>query len=174
RAPPGTAGSIEQPNPKADGPKARSNRPVRVEFPIVEVARTPAEEVMVRILLGSEDGLDQVKGPIVFPVFGRGRALCSVHGKELDKPDDLRRSLEFLCRACTGQVKGLNPGVDLLMAGDWDVVFDAESGSAPRGVVGLVPYATPHLSEPGPGSAGPRSPTPPALPAAVVDLVSST
>src|SRR5262249_21629164 len=89
---PRIAGRIELPKPTADGPQVRSELPVRVEFPIVEVARTPAEEVMVRLLLGSEDGLDQVKGPIVFPVFGRGRALCSVHGKELDKPDDLRRS----------------------------------------------------------------------------------
>jgi hypothetical protein len=166
---PRIAGRIELPRPTTDGPQVRSELPVRIEFPIVEVARTPAEEVLARILLGSEDGLDQVRGPIVVPVFGRGRALCSLHGKYLDKPEDLRRSLEFLCRACSCQVKELNPGVDLLMAGDWDLIFDAERGPVPRVVVGIVQSAAPHESATSPGPPEPRSPPPPGYTAAEIN-----
>jgi hypothetical protein len=171
---PRIAGRIELPKPTPDGPQVRSELPVRIEFPVVEVGRTPAEDVLVRILLGSEDGLDQVKGPIVFPVFGRGRALCSLYGNDLDKPEDLRRSLEFLCRACSCQVKELNPGVDLLMAGDWDVVFDAERGPAPREVVGVVPSAAPHEAATKPEPTEPRSPPPPGYAAAEINPGSAT
>jgi hypothetical protein len=129
---PRIAARIELPAPTADGPQVQSAIPVRVEFPVVEVARGPAEEPLVRMLLASEDGLDRVRGPIAFPVFGRGRALCSLHGDALVKPGELRQALEFLCRACSCQVKELNPGVDLLVTGNWDAIFDAEPGPQPR------------------------------------------
>ena len=125
---PRIAGGIELPARSDDGPQVQSELPLRIDFPVVEVSRCAEEEMLVRILLGSEDGLADVKAPIAFPVFGRGRALCSLHGKGLSDPTDLRRSLEFLCKACSCQVKELNPGVDLLMSANWDAVFDAERG----------------------------------------------
>jgi hypothetical protein len=131
---PPIAGRIELPARTADGPQVESELPLRVEFPVVEVPRTPEEEGLVRMLLGSEDGLDGVRGPIAFPVFGRGRVLCSLHGRDLEEAEVLRRSLEYLCRACSCQVKELNPGLDLLMAGNWDTVFAAERGPVPREV----------------------------------------
>jgi hypothetical protein len=129
---PRIAARIELPAPTADGPQVQSELPLRLTFPVVEIDRSPAESALVRMLLGSEDGLDHVKGPIAFPVFGRGRALCSLHGADLAKSDGLRQSLEFLCRACSCQVKELNPGVDLLLSADWETIFDAERGPAPR------------------------------------------
>jgi len=130
---PRLASRIDLPQPTAEGPQIRSELAQRMEFPVVEVSRK-SEELLARLLLGSEEGLDQVKGPIAFPVFGRGRALCSLHGKDLEKPGELQRSLEFLCRACSCQAKELNPGVDLLIAGNWDNIFEAEKGPAPREV----------------------------------------
>jgi hypothetical protein len=129
---PRIAARIELPARSAEGPQIKSDVPLRVAFPVVEVRREPQEELLVQMLVGSEDGLAAVRGPIVFPVFGRGRALCSLHGKDLEKPGELQRSLEYLCRACSCQVKELNPGVDLLIAGNWDSIFDAEKGPAPR------------------------------------------
>jgi hypothetical protein len=67
-------------------------------------------------------------------VFGRGRALCSLYGNDLKGPAELRRSLDFLCRACSCQAKELNPGIDLMIAGDWTVIFSAEEGPMPRSV----------------------------------------
>jgi hypothetical protein len=129
---PNIASAITLPPRTDDGPQVQSELPLRIDFPIVEVARGPEEEFLVRQLLGSEDGLVNVTGPITFPVFGRGRALCSLTGKALRDRAELGRSLEFLCKACTCQAKELNPGVDLLMTGNWDIVFDAERGPMPR------------------------------------------
>ena len=129
---PRIASRIELPAATEEGPQVQSVLPMRLDFPIVEVPATPAEEPLRRMLLASEDGLADVRGPIAFPVFGRGRALCSLHGKDLEKPGELHRSLEFLCKACSCQVKELNPGVDLLIVGNWESIFDAERGPMPR------------------------------------------
>jgi hypothetical protein len=129
---PHIASQIKLPAPTDDGPQVISELPLRIEFPVVEVARTPSEELFVRMLIGSEAGLSAVNGPIAFPVFGRGRALCSLHDKELRDPTELQRSMEFLCRECSCQVKELNPGVDLLITANWDIVFEAERGPQPR------------------------------------------
>jgi hypothetical protein len=137
---PRIARRIDLPRPTEDGPQVQSELPLWIDFPVVEVPRMPAEEILARILLRSEAGLGAVRGPIVFPVFGRGRALCSLHGKDLADPAELHRSLEFLCKACSCQVKELNPGVDLLIAADWDVVFDAERGPPARVVATKGPW----------------------------------
>lgn len=129
---PRIARGIKLPAPTDEGPQVASELPLRIEFPIVEVARTPGEDLFVRLLLGSEEGLPEVKGPIAFPVFGRGRALCSLHGKDLREPSELQRSMEFLCRECSCQVKELNPGIDLLLAANWDLIFEAKRGPQPR------------------------------------------
>lgn len=151
---PGVAAGIELPPRTEDGPQVMSELPMWVSFPIVEIARTPAEDTLVRLLLGSEDGLADVKGPIAFPVFGRGRALCSLHGKDLSDPAELRRSLEFICRGCSCQVKELNPGVDLLLTGNWDSIFDAERGPPAR-LIGAnhPPAAESHSASAGAASA---------------------
>lgn len=121
-----------------EGPQIKSDLPLLVAFPVIEVKRDAANDLLVRQLLNSEEDLAQVKSPIAFPVFGRGRALCSLHGKDLEKPAELERALDFLCRACSCQVKELNPGIDLLIHGDWSNIFDehrhvhVELGPPPR------------------------------------------
>jgi hypothetical protein len=128
---PAIAQRMELPKKTDDGPQVQSLIPLRIEFPVVEVARD-ADDVLTRILIGSEDGLDKVRGPIAFPVFGRGRALCSLSGADLQKPTQLQRSLDFLCHACSCQAKELNPGIDLLIAGNWEAILAAEAGPLPR------------------------------------------
>jgi hypothetical protein len=128
---PRLAGRIELPKKSDEGPQVTWDAPVRVEFPVIEVARTSTEEVFVQMLLGSEDGLKDVTGPIAFPVFGRGRALCSLHGRDLEKPSELQRSLEFLCKACSCQAKELNPGLDLLISTDWNAPPETISSAEP-------------------------------------------
>jgi hypothetical protein len=112
--------AVKLPEPTEEGPQLLSPIPLKVSFPVLRVSRTdPAERVFVRILLGSEDGAEEVQGPIVFPVFGRGRALCGLHGKDLNAKE-LEGVVQFLCGACSCQVKELNPGTDLLLAADWE------------------------------------------------------
>lgn len=127
-----------------EGPQIKSVLPLDVRFTVVELTRDGPDAMLANMLLNSEDELPSVKGPIAFPVYGRGRALCSLHGEALEKIDDLQRALDYVCRACSCQVKELNPGVDLLIEGDWDEIFFAELGPAPRetGAAGTSPVTT--------------------------------
>jgi hypothetical protein len=74
-------------------------------------------------VLATEEDLDKVKGPILMPVFGRGRLLCTVYGKDLN-PTQVTNVVRFLAGECTCQIKDLNPGVDLLIAADWADLLD--------------------------------------------------
>lgn len=129
---PKIASKITLPEQTKEGPQIKSALPLRIRFNVVEISRDDPEAMLAAMLLNSEDGLIEEKGPIAFPVYGRGRALCSLHGSDLVKPDELQRALEYVCRACSCQVKELNPGVDLIIHGDWDDIFEAEVGPAPR------------------------------------------
>lgn len=129
---PSIAANIKLPEQSKEGPQIKSALPLKIRFNVVEVSRDGPEAMLAAMLLNSEDGLSDVKGPIAFPVYGRGRALCSLHGTDLVKPDELQKSLEYVCRACSCQVKELNPGVDLVIQGDWEDIFDIQPGPAPR------------------------------------------
>ena len=65
----------------------------------------------------TEDG--QQANVMVFPVFGRGRALPPIDAEKLTEKW-LVDQLEFLTGACACTVKEQNPGVDLLMQYNWD------------------------------------------------------
>lgn len=96
-----------------DGP------PLRVEFSMLRVRRhDPAEQGLVAMLLGSEADLATLQEPLVFPVFGRGRAMLPLVGAGISQ-DNIRGSAAFLAGACSCQVKELNPGFDLLLTADW-------------------------------------------------------
>ncbi len=60
-----------------------------------------------------------MKGPVVVPVFGRGRALEVIPAADLTGSliEDLTL---YLSGPCSCQVKERNPGFDLLMATDWE------------------------------------------------------
>jgi len=76
------------------------------------------------MLLDSEDDLDKAKGPVVLPVFGRGRVLVGLEGESLTAKE-MTSSAKFLCGACSCRVKELNPGMDLLLTADWDALVEA-------------------------------------------------
>lgn len=121
---------IELPEQSTEGPQLRFALPLRVGFTVVRINRKdPQEEVFIPMLLNSEDELLTVTGPIAFPVFGRGRLLCSLQGTDLAK-ENLTSVVRFLCGACSCQVKELNPGVDLLIAADWLEILESLSVNA--------------------------------------------
>ena len=103
--------------------KLESSLPLRLSFTLLRVARADDESAFVRLLLGSDEDLVKVKGPVVFPVIGRGRMLVGLHGPQL-KPATIERWASFLCGGCSCQVKELNPGVDLLLTADWQRLLD--------------------------------------------------
>jgi hypothetical protein len=94
---------------------------VSYEFSILPVSRSdPKEKVFLEMLLKSEPDLDEYsEEPIVFPTFGRGRALFALVGEGINT-DNLREAIAFITGPCGCEIKMLNPGVDLLMAENWD------------------------------------------------------
>lgn len=75
---------------------------------------------LYRELMAVENDLHEFQDePMLFVVYGRGRALPPYIGKGIDY-DNLVEITEFITGACSCTVKDQNPGVDLLMAFDWE------------------------------------------------------
>lgn len=103
--------------------------PLRLAFSFLRLRRDdPAEQALVALLLGCESDLAASGEPLVFPVFGRGRALLPLVGAGISS-ENIRGSAAFLAGKCSCQVKELNPGFDLLIAADWAglLALDAKS-----------------------------------------------
>ena len=94
---------------------------VTYSFSTLSVSRSdPNEHMLLTLLLNSEPDLDEYANePMVFPVFGRGRALFTLVGEGITS-DNIRESIYFLTGPCGCEIKMLNPGVDILMAANWD------------------------------------------------------
>lgn len=137
--------AIQLPEQSRDGPQVRLPLPMVVRFGVLTLRRDdPRERHFVRLLLSSEEGLDKVEGSILLPIFGRGRLLGSLYGDDFTG-EQVREVARFLCRACSCQLKELNPGADLIIAADWDALF-AKMQAAP-------PVVTPKRVEPMPPTA---------------------
>lgn len=119
-----------------------------IRFSSVRVSRQdPAEKWFVESLLSVESDLrdEELLGqPMVFPIFGRGRALYALVGEGINA-DMIGQAAVFLTGACQCTVKADNPGVDLLIPVRWDDVIDVtepEAVSLPLvGLGGGVPLA---------------------------------
>jgi len=94
---------------------------LKIDFSVLRVSSTdPDERFLVEMLIRSEpDLLEYASEPMVFPVYGRGRILYSLVGKGITK-ENIAEACQFLVGPCSCQVKALNPGVDLLIAADWE------------------------------------------------------
>jgi hypothetical protein len=111
--------------------------PLKVAFSVLRVERsTAAEDLFCRLLL-NVDELQQPEGPVVFPVFGRGRALAALPGADIDA-DVLHHTATFLCGACSCEVKDLESGGDLLLSADWEALLSPPD-DAPGTVKASVP-----------------------------------
>ena len=65
------------------------------------------------------------------PIFGRGRALGLIGGNDLNA-DMLAEAATFLIGECSCQVKEMNPGIDILLAADWEAIVEDEKPRAPQ------------------------------------------
>lgn len=96
---------------------------LEIKFSTVRVSRSDAaEKWFIEMLLSIEPDLrdaELVDQAMVFPVFGRGRALYALVGEGIN-PDMIRDAATFLTGACQCTVKAENPGVDLLIPMPWD------------------------------------------------------
>jgi hypothetical protein len=93
--------------------------PLQLAFSSLRVPRSEAEGPLVQMLLRSEADLVERDDPMIFPVFGRGRALLPLVGAGITA-ENIANSAKFLVGACSCEVKELNPGFDLLIAAPWE------------------------------------------------------
>ncbi len=95
--------------------------PVRIAFSTIRISRsTPEEKGLISQLMQTEDDLlEESDKPMVFPVFGRGRALWAYIGAGINE-ENLAEAAQFLIGPCSCEIKNQNPGTDLLMAADWE------------------------------------------------------
>ncbi len=101
------------------GETGASQKKLKVVFSTLRLSRQNASEsVLVRMLLNTEDDLEATREPIVFPIFGRGRALYALVGRGINSAM-IDEAAGFLTGACSCIVKDENPGIDLLMSVDW-------------------------------------------------------
>jgi hypothetical protein len=130
------SGAIELPEGIGlPGSELHADVPLLLEFSTLEVmADDPREAALVAFLRRRVRGgtaVEPVAGPLVVPVFGRGRGLDVVPAERLDPPliGDLTR---YLCGACSCQVKEQNPGFDLPLTIDWDrALYGVDAAPAP-------------------------------------------
>ena len=94
---------------------------INYEFSVLPLSRSdPNELILLSLLCGSEPDLDEYSGePVIFPVFGRGRALYALVGEGINT-DNIREAIAFIVGPCGCEIKMMNPGVDLLLAANWD------------------------------------------------------
>ena len=107
--------------------------PVRIAFSVVRVPRDAAEQPLIQMLLRSEPDLAERSDPMVFPVFGRGRALLPLVGAGITARN-IHDSAAFLVGACSCEVKELNPGFDLLLAANWEGLLTQDGAPLPVAV----------------------------------------
>ncbi len=107
---PATAGAAEEP--------ALSASLLRVS------ADATAEQGLIGQLLMVEPGLKEELGtPMLFAVYGRGRAMQPFIGKGINE-HNLADAVRFLAGDCSCLAKEQNPGVDLCIAWDWEATAD--------------------------------------------------
>lgn len=107
----------------------------QLKLAVLKLSRTdPAEKWLVDSLLLVEPDLREdrfAKSPMVFAVYGRGRAMPPYVDKGITA-ENLAECVMFLCGPCSCMVKDQNPGSDLLVRRDWDAVAEALAADDPE------------------------------------------
>jgi len=145
----------------------RSSIPLQISFKIERLRRDdPAEQVFLKLLAGPAGALPD--GPVIVPVFGRGRSLGPAPASGMPE-ERIVQACAYLCGACSCQVKSGNPGYDILFRAPWSehlqeglVVIDKELPPLPG--VGQLTQKTPVPDPEGDPTAVPAPETSPSLP----------
>jgi hypothetical protein len=147
-------GAVDLAPRKSDGdarPPTGQDRRTSPKAALLKVSRADAQEAwLVRMLMRADQDLDEVADqPMVFPIYGRARALPPCIGGGITKENllDDGFGLGFLAGPCSCEVKDGNPGTDLLTSIAWPPVAsrmatvygDEESADAMGDVTSLVP-----------------------------------
>ncbi len=102
---------------------------MKIAFSMLRLSRSdPRERFLIETLLGSEPDLAELEGPMAFPVFGRGRLLYALVGDGISA-ENVAEACFFLTGPCLCEVKSQHPGIEILIAFDWDGFLRGEASS---------------------------------------------
>lgn len=149
---------LKLPEHSPEDPPLLTDVPLKIEFSTVRVSRGDApEKTLVEMLLRSDT---ELKGPVVFPIFGRGRALWAITGAGLSA-ETIGDAAAFLTGPCACEAKADNPGLDLLIAADWEQALATGRVEEPKAIpIPEIPKRPPPAPEPPkPAEAPPPSPS---------------
>lgn len=121
--------NLELPNPADTGTEdlvasdefsSEKENDAPLRFAYIRVRRDdPEERGFVAMLVNSESDLHEFEEPIAIPLFGRARSHYALVGKGIND-DNIDLSSQFLCGACSCEVKSQNPGADMLFRVNWE------------------------------------------------------
>jgi hypothetical protein len=133
-----------------DAKKAKDKKPTHTIGWLKVDRKSKTENWLVSSLLSVEYDLAEIDEPMIFAVFGRGRALPPYVGKGVTE-DNLLDYFAEVTGACSCTVKDQNPGMDLLIKYDWDSVAEKMSQryAGDEGAGGSVTDLFPQLLIPG-------------------------
>ena len=124
------AGSAETADDEIN--QLKSTVPFKIEFTTLSLAAPTASgasaDILRHCLLGLEPDLRELQEePMLFTIYGRGRALMPLIGQGINARM-ISQIAHFVTGACSCQVKAQNPGTDLLLQQNWDAaVMNQES-----------------------------------------------
>lgn len=123
--------TLKLPEPSPFDPPVNPALPLKLAFSIVRVSRTdPAERALVSLLLNWNPLRTPPREPMLFPIFGRGRAMPPAVGDEI-QPGAIRDMAVFLTGPCSCEIKDMNPGFDLLLTADWNTMSGYQEVALP-------------------------------------------
>ncbi len=98
---------------------------LRASFSVLPVPVDDPDEKFFRTMLRKSIPQQLQDGAVVFPVTGRGRSLEFFAGTDINE-ENIRGIVSFVTGPCGCEIKAQNPGVDLLMAANWDAAVFSE------------------------------------------------
>ena len=117
----------------AEAPVPTTSEPIKIAFTLLNVSRKdPKEGVFVSQLLNLRKGLAETKGPIAIPVFGRGRVMDVLVGKEITQAKIVDLTT-FLCGECSCTAKSQSEGIDLPLTALWPISKNGKYGEGKAG-----------------------------------------
>lgn len=106
--------------------------PLRLKFSTLRLRRDdPAEQLLLRMLVGPRGDIDPVTTSFASAVFGRGRVLGAWPLAILDDAS-LEDACMFLVGRCGCRLKNENPGWDILLNLDWEKALPAAETTAAK------------------------------------------
>ena len=128
--------------------------PLKIDFSILKIDRNDPKEAMLMKTLRNTIGEEFDSGPLLVPVFGRGRALSYLNGNTLTEADIVEIGY-FLVGPCSCQVKAMNPGYDLFLPVNWDGLVTGMIGASEA----LPPLSVPVINNPAAAKEAEENPT---------------